>query len=419
MSRRVFILEPSLVDERGHHAFATSRFATLIGNRRCVIAANARWAGALTLDGTPVQPLFEHDRSSVARLRRYGRNFSRVLSFADRSAAPLTAMIRAKRLAHTDTAEITAAAADARQMPSVTATDLQRVLTALGVAVRADGEGDLVFIPSADAESMLAVAELLATGRNMPQFHLRLMYDDIGSHVTDPTWRSALAVLAAARGAVNARIQLLAETRAFARVIETLWPDPVAVLPHPSVFEPCRPNVPPASEFTLYIPGQIRADKGRHLLSVLLRTLSDNHAKPPIRLLVHTEGINGDNIKSHRSVTVVCLPSHATEADYSASWHQSHAALLLHDPRVYALRGSGVVCDAVASGRPFIHLAGASLSEWGSFGNALRAEATASSIMDAVGQMIRDYERYETGSAAVAAAFPQTLQDGLRGLADF
>lgn len=405
MAGRLVIVEPALIEPSGHHALAAGRFAELAGLPDTVIAAGAAWNGAPILGGAQVLPLFKHHRQLVGRMRRYGPRLGGALTRADHMTKPVVAAIRRYRDRHADGVTFPVAGADAASMRSMMVHDLRKCLATLGI-----GSDDCVFLPSADAELLLATAELLATDDARPSFHLRLMYDDTASHATEPTWRSALGVLMRTRGA-RERVHLLVETGSFARAVQDLWSGPVAVLPHPSDL---TPTAPPSRRdgFTLYVAGHARSDKGLHLVAAVTRTLSaklDGDLR--VRLRIHGEAGRGS-----RSVIVERLPQEVPSGDYARLWQQAHAALLLHDPKVYALRGSGVVCDAVASGRPFVCLDGTSLVEWGSYGNALASAPDPQSIADAIARLIRDYDAFAAQSAIAAARFPETLRIGLADL---
>jgi hypothetical protein len=271
------------------------------------------------------------------------------------------------------------------------------------------GSDDHVFMPSVDAELLLATAALLEGEDRGAAFHLRLMYDDLGSHVTDPTWRSALKVLLRAPRA-RERVQLLAETSAFAHAVHEITGSDVAVLPHPS---PLTATPAPATteDFIYYLAGEVRADKGAHLISEILQVLSARSAPGHRRWRLR---IHGHGIASSAGAQIERLAAHASELEYATNWQQAHAALLLHDPTVYRLRGSGVVCDAVASARPFVCLKGSSLAEWGAHGNAIIAEPDSLAIAEAMCRLMNDYNRYAAASARGAAVFPAVLRAGLK-----
>jgi hypothetical protein len=408
MAGRLLIVEPSLIDTSSHHAIAAGRFALLAGVPDTVIAAGTAWNGAPALAGAPILPIFKHQREGVGRIRRYGPLLGRALAVADHIARPVVASMRRYRDGLAEGVAFPVATADVAFMRSVMVHDLKSCLATL----RIDAD-DCVFLPSADAELVLATTELLESNGSPPSFHLRLMYDDTGSHSTDPTWRSALGALACARGAGD-RVHMLVETESFARAVRDVWSGPVALLPHPSNLTLTAPSSM-LDAFTLYVAGQARSDKGHHLVAAVVRALSTKlkGGHLHVRLRIHGEAVAGSP-----AVTVERLPAHVPDSAYVKNWQQAHGALLLHDPKVYELRGSGVVCDAVASGRPFIHLSGTSLAEWGGYGNAIAAQPSPEGIADAIVHLAHNYNAYADHSAVAATHFPETLRVGLAGIVD-
>jgi hypothetical protein len=404
--RRLFILEPALVDVRGHHAFAAVCFANLIKHFQTTIVAGRGWKRGTHLGEFPVAPVFRHNRQSVSRLRRYGRGVAQAMSIGGHVAEPLTAYLKRRPTNNLQTSQFSIAAADARNMRSVIGRELANFLD--DASISGDDE---VFIPSADAEFVLAVAEQLHSRTNLPRFHVRLMYDDIACHRTDPTWRSALHVLLGAPDAAN-RVCLLAETCAFAQAIEAIWSHSVAVLPHPSDL-PATPAPDLAGAFEVYLAGQSRADKGTPLVHAVAQALTTELDATGLAVRFR---IQGGAKASYGGVQIEPLSSHLSACDYALSWRRAHAALLLHDPRVYALRGSGVVSDAVASARPFIYIAGSSLVERNLCGNALETDPHPQLIARTIVKLIEAYPRTAAASANAAQMLADSVQIGLRGL---
>src|SRR5215831_10203371 len=100
LSGQFLIVEPALVDSRGHHAVAAARFANLIGGERCTIAAGARWNGASRMAGARVLPIFRNNRLTISRHRRFGWAIGWAISIAERGAKPLVTSIRSRRQAN-------------------------------------------------------------------------------------------------------------------------------------------------------------------------------------------------------------------------------------------------------------------------------------------------------------------------------
>jgi hypothetical protein len=201
---------------------------------------------------------------------------------------------------------------------------------------------------------------------------------------------------------------LLVETDAFLAAAHEIWDDQIVILPHPTPLS-SLPVAPVTNEFTIYVPGENRVDKGASLVPHIIRALSKQQAATEIelRFLVH-----GTKRSDFGRVKIESLSAFSSSAEYTANWQRAHAALLLHDPRLYRLRGSGVASDAVSAGRPYICLKGGSLAESAS----LISEPSPDAIANAILLLIRDYEAHARRCAEVAFRFQNKVSLGLAGL---
>lgn len=390
---RFLYLDPSLRDEHGHHLPLARALTAPIEAERVVYAVHRR-AGSLGFRAGQVLPTFACSMQQAARVRRYGRLALRLGEVGQRFGIG-----RPRPLATTAAVGRPAGAqADASRGRSLHTHDLLAA-----VAVFAPGPRDALVVASADAEQGLSIAELLEGEAKDEGYlvHLRLMYDDRSRHATDYTWSSVLARLLAAPGA-RARLRLSAETGAFASWITSETGVPASVWPHPSLLHPTPP--PAHNGLVLFVPGEARADKGHQRFQSLLARLETHR---------------GIRVRVQAAVTGACveqLPAHLGEAAYREAWTSAHAALLLHDPATYRLRGSGVVCDAVAACRPFVCLEGTSLAEWARDGNALVAAAEPDALADAVGRLASDYGMLSTRTAAAQMRFRDMLDQASANL---
>src|SRR5215813_15456213 len=406
MAGRIILLEPSLTGAEGHFAVTAERLRRLLAPTPLLVVPGPQTAtGPWRRANTP--PRFTHSRTTIARKRHYGPIVERLIRHGEGyipealrpPAAPPAAGATA-RIAH----------GDAATMRSLMLADIVRILK----AVAADA-GDLLLLPSADAEMILAIAEVHKRAAAGPQIALRLMYDDVGSHVSAPTWRSALAVLLAADGA-RQRLCLFAETLGFAAAIGEAFAIEVTLLPHPSPLT-AVPVPPIDGEFVVFVPGKLRADKGASLINAIGQHLNDalrGSTLPAVTLRAQAvAAVTSDKLRCQP------LPAFLPAAEYARQWHSCHAALLLNDLATFQLRGSGTVCDAVAAQRPFLALNGSTLSEWIIADNGVVAAPDAHSISDGIVSLIGNYHRHRQGTAAAAqrlAADLATAIDRLRGL---
>jgi len=413
MTGRIVIIESSLVRSGGHHSVACAQFARLLGPEHVVIVAGSLWRGSSNLGGSQVYGMLKINRDKAARLRRYGRMVTYALSIAEHTGT--AGVLRQFRNADDKAPVFSVATRDAASVQSILTADIWQSLKALRV-----GASDKVFMPSADAETLLAVSKLLeqalTRGSGLPKFYLRLMYDNSGAHSTDLTWQSALTVLRA-RSAATEQVSMLAETDRFAEAIEQIWEVPVTRLPHPSALTPtAAPVFTPNSGnnvFRMLVPGNLRADKGRHKLISVARALANRLAGSGHSMQLC---VQGEISQSFGGVSITGVPAHLSDTGYSDLWRNAHAALMLHDEDVYRMRGSGVVCDAVAAMRPFICLEHTSLAQWTHYDSAVCSEAGPQSIADAIWKFMTNYNSYTKNAETALHAYSRILHQGIATL---
>lgn len=384
MTRALLIVEPAMSDETGHHAFVARRFAEIVGVGRTTIAAHTSWPGPPTLSGAQVFPVFRTSAAEAARRRQYGPIAS-VLEATSRSLGIDVTAARRRMFPRPvrEGSLLPVASADAASTRSAFTRDL-----ALAIERFAPSPDDAILCTSANAEIIVAAAEILERGGSGPQLHLRVMYDDLGRHSRDLSLATAIGRLVRAPS-FEERVRLSAETKAFAAGLAAQSGTEVAVIPHPAVEGSPRGPRRPDDPVVILVAGQPRRDKGADHLEQVLHALAEVWPNPGPALLV-------------RSQTPVCAPAgvrfellapHLSAEDYAASWDDADLALMLHDPEVYARRGSGVVCDAVARRRPFVYLEGASLGEWDAGGNARGVGRAPVSIARALLELSQDLPR--------------------------
>jgi hypothetical protein len=235
------------------------------------------------------------------------------------------------------------------------------------------------------------------------------MYDNPGNHPTDPTWQTALARLCA----TGARIALFAETAVFAGAMAAAAGREAMVLPHPSSLSFAPP--PPADQpFVLFLAGQARADKGTALAHAVAAELGRRTARPTVIRVQHEQSGRTD----YGPVRMEPLAGHLDDAAYASAWRSAHAGLFLHDARVYRLRGSAVVCDALAMGRPFVALAGSSLVPWAMGGNAVISEPDPPSVAAAIIDLQARHAALLARVPEAEAGYRRALRDGVAAVAN-
>jgi hypothetical protein len=391
---RVFLLEPSLRDGAGHRAFAAARFAELIGAQRTTIVAGAGWGGASTLAGAPVRPVFRTDPFAASRIRRYGRLVARLGTAAERLSPQLLARIYRPGPPRAPDAQALRAKAHGEQLRSLIDPPLGAVLDAFGA-----GPDDHIFVPSGDAEMLRAVVDLLGdrTPGAAPRAWFRLMYDDVGRHPTDLTIETVLTALTEVAGAAT-RVRLSTETATFAAAIRAAIGWEVDVIPHPiPAMLPSRTRAPTDGRFVIHLAGQVRADKGAAHVAAIVEALAASW-RSRLRPLLAAQA----PLDAVAPVETRRLSPNLEETAYRAVWADADLGLLLHDPQIYARRGSGVVCDAVAAGVPFVCLEGASLAEWTIDGNGIAAAPRPGAIAAAIIEVAERLEAFRIGARRAA-----------------
>jgi hypothetical protein len=398
-TERVFLLEPSLRDRAGHHAFVATRFAELIGAQRTTIVAGADWKREASLGGAEVRPMFRVDSFAASRIRRYGRTAARLGGMLQRHSPPLLARLLRRGASPAAVGEGLRARADGSHARSLILPSLSVVLDAIGAT-----RDDHAFVPSGDAEMLRAVIDLLEdrSPAACPRIWFRLMYDDAGRHPTDLSIASVLTALTEIAGAEQ-RVRLSAETAAFAAAARNATGWTVDVVPHPTpAITPARTRAAADGQFVIHLAGQVRADKGAYRLDPVIRAIAARWRLPDRPLLMAQAALEGA-----APVSVQKLPRNLDERAYRALWANADLGLLLHDPLIYARRGSGVVCDAVVAGVPFVYLEGTTLAEWATDGNARAAAADPEAIADAVIAVAERRDAFRAGAERAARRFAE------------
>jgi hypothetical protein len=392
MSGRIILLEPSLTSAAGHFAVTAEQLRTRLAPTPVIIVPGT--ANRSLIAGEPNRlACFRHSRTAIARRRHYGAILERLIRHTEAYLPSLLHRPFARSALAGSSRLVLSAQGDASRMASLMLDDLLLILSAL----EADPE-DLLMFPSADAELILAIAELHKLQPVGPAIALRLMYDDLGSHASAPTWRSTLRLLFSLQGAKQ-RVHLFTETLTFATAINTCFAATATLFPHPSPLT-AAPVPLLAEEFVLYVPGKLRTDKGVDLV---------RRIGPDLGQALRPASLPRVTLRAQSGESFVCekfrcepLPSFLHGSQYTSQWQNCHAALLLNDPTIFALRGSGTVCDAVASHRPFLALRGSSLGEWIINDNGVLVEPDAQSISDGIVSLLVNYQRHRDGCHAVA-----------------
>jgi hypothetical protein len=354
MPSRVLILEPSLIDETGHTAIALRRFVRSMAPANVTIAANRRFRGSIA--GAHTLPTFSHTSADINRIRRHGHARAWMLGLAG-------ARVRSSgaRLASEERGIGAGAAGDPAILRPLFADEVDRAIRDASLT-----SADTIFVPSADSDLLLACTQAYSAAlHDGPRMAVRIMYDDASWHREMLSLDKVLCDLRLMAARAHG-LRVLAETDAMARHIEHVSGlGTVGVLRHPApaICERVSGDPPP---FRVFIPGQGRADQGiarlRSILEALERQADDASLKFEVLLTRAVAHELGRTAGLRIDITTVDT---ATEYAYRDAWSRTHIALFMHDERVFARRGSGLVVDAVAAGVPYAYPARTSLGELG------------------------------------------------------
>jgi hypothetical protein len=390
----------------GHYGVVAAQLAGIWGRERTHYAVNVRWPGDPPLPVQSVLPVFTLSMNEASRVRCYGR----LAAYAIRALEEHLMIRRGRRIADGWDERIwPKAAADASSASSLHTRDLRHAL-----AVFEAGPEDRVVVPQADAELTLAVVEMLEKGNPLSQsgISVRVTYGDVRWRSTNLTRSSVLQRLTRVPDAAQ-RIRLFAETRAFARVIEDATDWPVGVVPHPTSIlgDYSAPVRRDSGRFVIIVPGQPNPEKNMQHIEPVIVTFANRFPALAARTILRVQ----TPVPVGRLVAVEVLPRHLDQLAYARALSESNVALLLHDPEAYALRSSGVVCDAVAARLPFICRVGSSLTEWITDGNGIAA-ADPNSIATALETIANNPSIFRAGSDRAVARLAAALSPPILGV---
>lgn len=219
------------------------------------------------------------------------------------------------------------------------------------------GRRDMVFLPSADFHSvngvLAALRELPAA--TAPGVLLRLIgVMENANHVVIEPLKQLCGAIAAARQA-GYRIQVAAETPAYAHDLAARLDIEVAMLPYPLLADAI--SLPKSGPFVVVSAGSARFDKG--YLDLLAIVCATRRLDKDIAIEFRIQGLTDRQIARHQAYTnqlyaapgLVLLPSILSHEEMHALYADCHAVLLPYEREIYQMRGSAVLMEAVAYGR--------------------------------------------------------------------
>ena len=164
--------------------------------------------------------------------------------------------------------------------------------------------------------------------------------------------------------------------------------------------------------------GSRRNEKGFDRLLPILTQVSANRrpSDPAITVLIQASDVFGlpkadtDDLRqafaalTTPGLSIELLTAHMNEAEYAARFASLDATLLPYTGARYKISGSGILCEALATGKAAIIQKGMSFSDNCTTENALEA-GTDAEFATAILTMARDIERYRQGAAARAVTY--------------
>lgn len=137
------------------------------------------------------------------------------------------------------------------------------------------------------------------------------------------------------------------DSELIAKVIQPLFRSQVKILPIPHTFAPAK-NPKNRETINLWLPGVVGGGKGLSFINKLLKQVS------PLAKKCHFfigEDAAGQIPDKNAEIKVSFLPRHLSSAKYQDKMLSSDWILLPYDPWIYRDRTSGVMIEAIASGK--------------------------------------------------------------------
>jgi hypothetical protein len=437
---RVFLVDPSVRDFRGHFRKQLTAFAAMLAPEERYAVVNRDWCGDATIGGAQVVPWF---RWALVDLRRVGpkglairsrdatKRRLRSLGLSGELADPLAYC--AKRLVWSGA--FLGAKASSLWQPwrlgpdldvrhqSIYRVELRRLVKEFRLGPR-----DHVVMPTTDQQLLLAALSIYSSmaADELPRFHLRFLCDDscnISGHPSPMSFEDMLRWLRA-ESLLNRRIFLYAETARLADWIESIAGVRPALAPYPVFTAPRRPRAARRPSLRIGYLGQARCEKGFDRLPAILRELEVLHSQaaargrdvPTISVIVHAAPGSEKMVRvferaaQNLNLEVELIDRTVDEEEYQQILQRIDILVLPYDINGYARKGSGIAQEALVSAIPFVCSAETALVDFLTEKNGESArtdEEFASSLM----KIALNYDDYLHGAIRAAAKQDQLLQN--------
>lgn len=274
---------------------------------------------------------------------------------------------------------------------------------AVDIAGLSAAENDAVFAQMLAPRHFRRWLQWLGRPAAPPVLFLHLGYRP--GRFDQPETKRALAGLP---GEIRRRVVLVTDSEKLVEPFGQILAAPVHYLPHIISYEFPRPAASrPAGPITVFVPGNARREKG---FAEVCRALAELREEPDLRFVVQCHdpdpfcaGIISAGRPESPRIEWIDRPLEA--AEYAERLGRADAVMLPYHLDLYAMRTSGIFCEARVSGTPVI----ASQGSWA--GDRVAREGG--------GWLVA--ERDEAGLARTLRSLPETLAErsaAARGLVD-
>ncbi len=415
--KRLFIVDPSLKDMRGHH-YALTRAATQsaqgLGFDVCWLCS-AEYDGALSLNNVSIDPAFGETMYAQYMMRAPDKSESHWVSRFVKKLFPAKQMQSPKReYAFLD--------------------DLRAALA------RHDANNeDRIFIHTADGVIFRALASLLLEDNdaNVPKVHVATPYNPTGimpNKGASEEIDNAIAALKEA-GLIGSRLFLYGENKPLADHLSAHWRALVQPLDLP-VSPPEAAVVEAAqqyrrnelklgdNDFLLISLGAARLEKGFDLFPEIIRHALAMHAErnatsgeaARVKFLLHaTPQIIGrvpeiaaaiEALDAFPKENVELILEPLSDEDYQKILYASDAIIMPYRKKDYGIRGSMIVSEAIVAAKPIIGTAETYPGE-AALGAGGCAADTPQEFAEAVISMMGERKERESRGRAAAARYTE------------
>lgn len=411
--KRLFIVDPSLKDLRGHHYMMTreaTRSAQALGFEVTWLCS-ADFSGTLDRENAEIAPVFQ------------ATTYDAYIKQKERAAAKPSLFRRfMNRLTSTPRA-----VAPAAPQPSFY-DDLKAAIADKNI-----GPQDRLLLHTGDGDSLPAVARLVREGslETLPVIHMATPYDPVGvmPHRQNIEGFAGLLDILKTENKLDQKLFLYAENAYLAEHLSDVWNARVRPLPIPASPPPAnaekearaalaeKMNLAEGS-FIVTSLGSARLEKGFHKIPAIAGEVFARAASgepgAPVRFILHaspqivgrdpkiTEAIEALSVRPPHEVTLLLAP--LSDEDYRMLLEASDVALLPYGEREYRVRGSAVVTEALAAGKTIVASANTYPGKMAEAHGGLTAESPAG-FADAILNVYKNRADYRARAKSESETF--------------